>query len=76
MKGMDVTIKWTYFVHSNFTFYVQVLNGATDMASGGAIIFMTDGQQDCRNGGYDIDDRAVTDRIKKTKVRIITVAFG
>ena len=54
----------------------KVLNGASNSASGGAIIFMTDGQQDCNSGGYDIDDKDVLDRIKDTKVRIITVAFG
>ena len=53
----------------------KVLNGASNSASGGAIIFMTDGEQDC-SGGYDIDDKDVLDRIKDTKVRIITVAFG
>ena len=56
---------------------MDVLNGANDnIATGGAIIFMTDGQQDCRSGGYDIDDPQVLNRIKETKVRIITVAFG
>ena len=56
---------------------MDVLNGANDdIATGGAIIFMTDGQQDCRSGGYDIDDPKVLNRIKDTKVRIITVAFG
>ena len=51
------------------------MNGQEDNTQGGAIIFITDGKQDC-NGGLDIDDPSVTDRIKKTKVRIITVAFG
>ena len=57
---------------------MQGVNGKNDGTTGGAIIFMTDGEQDCRNGhpGYDIDDKVVTDRVKKTKVRIITVAFG
>ena len=51
------------------------MNGQEDKTQGGAIIFITDGKQDC-NGGLDIDDQSVIDRIKKTKVRIITVAFG
>ena len=53
------------------------MNGANDEKStGGAIIFMTDGEQSCNGGGLDIDDPKVTERIKNTKVRIITVAFG
>ena len=40
---------------------------------------MTDGEQSCSdpNGGqgYDITDKAVVDRILKTKARIVTVAF-
>ena len=58
---------------------MDVLNGANDnIATGGAIIFMTDGKHDCKDGhpGYDIDDPKVLNRIKETKVRIITVAFG
>ena len=51
------------------------MNGKEDNTQGGAIIFITDGKQDC-NGGLDIDDQSVIDRIKQTKVRIITVAFG
>ena len=58
---------------------MDVLNGVNDnIATGGAIIFMTDGEHDCNDGhpGYDIDDPQVLNRIKETKVRIITVAFG
>ena len=56
----------------------QVLNGIEDDTQGGAIIFITDGEQSCSGGGdgSDISDKIVIDRIKKTKVRIITVAFG
>ena len=53
----------------------QAINGLDDSTKGGAIIFVTDGKQDC-NGGLDIDDQSVIDRIIKTKVRITTVAFG
>ena len=53
------------------------MNGDNDETSGGAIIFMTDGEQSCNNGNeLDIDDSEVLNRIAKTKVRIITVAFG
>ena len=51
-----------------------MLNGAGDTTEGGAIIFITDGEFQCN--GLNIDDKRVTDRVKKTKVRIITVAFG
>ena len=50
------------------------MNGEEDNTQGGAIIFITDGKQDCRD--LDIDDQSLIDRIKQTKVRIITVAFG
>ena len=55
---------------------LQTLNGKGDSSTGGAIIFITDGKHDCRNGGLDIDDKDVLDLIKDTKARIITVAFG
>ena len=55
---------------------MDTLNGKNDESKGGAIIFITDGQFDCNNGGLNIDNKKVTDRIRKTKVRIITVAFG
>jgi hypothetical protein len=51
------------------------MNGKQDNTQGGALIFITDGKQDC-DGGIDIDDENVINRIIKTKVRIITVAFG
>ena len=51
------------------------MNGEEDNTQGGAIIFITDGEQSC-DGGLDIEDQSVIDRIMKTKVRIITVAFG
>ena len=51
------------------------MNGQQDITQGGALIFITDGKQDC-NGGIDIEDENVINRIIKTKVRIITVAFG
>ena len=60
------------FLMSNF---FKVLNGNQDDTEGGAIIFMTDGKQDC-TGGIDIDNANVIDRIMRTKVRIITVAIG
>ena len=58
---------------------LQTLNGAEgdDEGQGGAIMFMTDGDQVCKNSaGLDIDDKSVIDRIIRTKVRIITVAIG
>ena len=55
--------------------FFKVLNGNQDDTQGGAIIFMTDGKQDC-TGGIDIDNGNVIDRIMRTKVRIITVAIG
>jgi hypothetical protein len=51
------------------------MNDKEDNTQGGAIILITDGKQDC-NDGLDIDDPSVINRIKQTKVRIITVAFG
>ena len=56
----------------------QVMNGVQDDTQGGAIIFITDGQQQCQGGpdSTDIDDEALIDRIIRTKIRIITVAFG
>ena len=51
------------------------MNGGQDNTQGGALIFITDGRQEC-NGGIDIEDENVINRIIKTKVRIITVAFG
>ena len=40
-------------------------------------MFITDGVQQCDGGdGSDIGDQTVIDRIKNSKVRIITVAFG
>ena len=54
---------------------MDTLNGKDDDTKGGAIIFITDGKFEC-NGHPNIDSKEVTDRIKKTKVRIITVAFG
>ena len=54
---------------------MDTLNGKNDESKGGAIIFITDGKFSC-NGHLNINDKKVTDRIKKTKVRIITVAFG
>ena len=54
---------------------MDTLNGENDESKGGAIIFITDGKFEC-SGRPNIDNKKVTDRIKKTKVRIITVAFG
>ena len=51
------------------------MNGVQDDTQGGAIIFITDGQQQCQ-GSPDIDDEALINRIIRTKLRIITVAFG
>ena len=55
-----------------------MLNGEEDDTQGGVIIFVTDGKQSCNGGGEgsDINHSTVINRIKKTKVRIITVAFG
>ena len=54
------------------------MNGIEDDTQGGAIIFITDGEQKCdpHHEGDNIGDQTVINRIKKTKVRIITVAFG
>ena len=54
------------------------MNGVQDITQGGAIIFVTDGLQQCQGGpdSPDIDDEALIDRIIRTKLRIITVAFG
>ena len=56
----------------------KVMNGVQDITQGGAIIFVTDGLQQCQGGpdSPDIDDEALIDRIIRTKLRIITVAFG
>ena len=56
--------------------FPQTLNGNNGDTTGGAIIFITDGQQDNCNGGLDIDSPEVLNRIEQTKARIITVAFG
>ena len=56
---------------------MDTLNGKNDESKGGAIIFITDGEFQCPDHpNMNIDNKKVTDRIKKTKVRIITVAFG
>jgi hypothetical protein len=55
------------------------LNGADDKTTGGVILFVTDGKQDCSGAGSDpepITSPAIIARIKATKVRIITIAFG
>ena len=54
---------------------MDTLNGKNDELKGGAIIFITDGRFECQSGP-SIDNKIVTDRIKRTKVRIITAAFG
>ena len=55
---------------------MDTLNGKYDQLKGGAIIFITDGKFECDDDRPNIDNKIVTDRIRKTKVRIITVAFG
>jgi hypothetical protein len=47
-------------------------------ATGGVILFVTDGEQDCRDGDdkTDLNDAALLQRVKDSKARIITVAFG
>ena len=69
---MSLLLNWKYET------YLKVLNGVEDNMQGGAIIFITDGVQQCDGGGdgSDIGDQTVIDRIKNSKVRIITVAFG
>ena len=54
-----------------------------DATTGGVIVFFTDGKQFDNNRDQCSDpnelwlhDREVIDRIKKTKVKIITVAIG
>jgi hypothetical protein len=57
--------------------FAQVLNGVGDTSSGGVILFVTDGKQDC--DGPDkttLTDPALLQRVKDSKVRIITIAFG
>ena len=68
---MSLLLNWKYEI-------LKILNGEEDSTQGGAIIFITDGLQQCDGGGdgSDIGDQKVVDRIKDTKVRIITVAFG
>lgn len=56
---------------------MDTLNGEDDSSSGGVIVFITDGEQECDGSwALDIDDPKVLNRVMKTKVRIITVAFG
>ena len=75
-NGCRLTVKNNkYYFFSILSFFQQVMNGKQDNTQGGALIFITDGKQDC-DGGIDIDDENVINRIIKTKVRIITVAFG
>ena len=59
------------------------MNGKYDTTTGGVIVFFTDGKQFDNNRDQCSDpnelwlhDREVIDRIKKTKVKIITVAIG
>ena len=62
-----------------FLIFKQILNGASDTSTGGVILFVTDGKQDCSGVGSDpepITSQKIIDRIKATKVRIITIAFG
>ena len=52
------------------------MNGKDDTSTGGAIIFITDGQQSCNeHNELTLTDEKVLKRVKDTKVRIITVAF-
>jgi hypothetical protein len=45
--------------------------------TGGVILFVTDGKQDCKGGDKtELDDPALLRRVKDSKARIITVAFG
>ena len=64
-------------------FHLQTLNGKNDATTGGAIIFITDGKQFDNNRDQCADpnelwlhNTTVINRVIKTKVRIITVAFG
>ena len=46
-------------------------------ATGGVILFVTDGEQDCDGPDKtELNDPALLQRVKDSKVRIITVAFG
>ena len=57
--------------------FSKVLNGPTDSTTGGVILFVTDGKQDCNGADTEyIDTPNIINRIKSSKVRIITVAFG
>ena len=52
------------------------MNGKDDTSTGGAIIFITDGDQSCdRHDELKLTDKKVLQRVINTKVRIITVAF-
>ena len=58
-------------------FFYQTLNGKHDETKGGVVILITDGMEDCRDPNeLNIDDPRLINRVKNTKVRIITVAFG
>ena len=56
------------------------MNGENDRTSGGTIFFITDGEQSCSNDNeitiHDDGENEVINRAKRSKVRIITVAFG
>ena len=57
--------------------FLKVLNGPTDASQGGVLLFVTDGKQDCNGPDKDyIDTPEIKNRIKNSKVRIITIAFG
>ena len=52
----------------------QVLNGVNRKNPGGIIIFITDGEDTCRDHKWP--DHGLEDRIVEDKVRVITLAVG
>ena len=76
-KYLEITFL-AYIYDGNFPFYVyfKVLNDKG--TTGGVIIFLTDGQEDCRNGDIPggITNPELLQDVVDQKVRIVTIAFG
>jgi hypothetical protein len=79
MSSYDTSQKQLFLIIHSFhflPFYQQVLKEKGD-ATGGVILFVTDGEQDCDGQDKtDLNDAALLQRVKDSKARIITVAFG
>ena len=54
--------------------FFQTLAGS-GITSGGVMLFVTDGGFNCPDGGVNINDTALQDRIIQSGVRIVTIAF-